>query len=804
MVKLLLIIAWRNFCRDKLTSFIQLSGLVIGIACFILVQLYVDNQKSYNSQFSQAESIYRVNLTRDDKRPQASTTLAFAKALASNFNQVADATRVSRSTISVKHQQNVFSERALYGDSNYFEFFDFELLEGDIHTALNAPDSLVIHQDIAIKYFGRSTGVIGSHLIINGKEHQVTGVVKKTFIPNTMPVTLLIPMENFYRQLPAPDWSERWNYTATVTFAKITNVENISNLALTAGEYYDERAKGLSSYKKRRVTFQPLLEIYLDNNTTSSLVTPSSEVMVNVFSIISIMILVLACVNFTNLSTAAAMRRGKDVGVKKALGASKSQLITQYLLEAILLTSVATSCSILVVDLFMPGFNLLMSSNISFVLSLPMTLQLVGLTLLVAILAGSYPAFYLSHLSPAHVLKGLVSSSKSGNLLRQGLIILQFGIAAFLLVSSLIVNGQMQFIKDMPQGFDRENVIIVSRGENIFDAFKSQAIRHPDVISTTMSHTVPTKATRTSNTVRRADDISIEIWSGNNPVSYDFFQTFGIKMLAGRDFSPAYVNDAYKENKDDWQSSKGKIIINKTLATTLGYSPEEAVGQMITLGGGNDGLHNHQIIGVVEDSHYVNAKNTVPPMTYELSAAPQDRPLRWVAIRLKAGSNLQSVKELEQLWLNLDGSLAFKYNWLSDLFSASYRNENQQTQLLNVFTLLAIMVTAIGLFGLAAFNTQRRVKEIAVRKILGANTPQLCFMLVNQFSNLVVLANIVAFPAAYFLMRYWLNSFIYRIEMPYSAFILSGFFSLIIAYVTVMVIAYRAATAPPVDSLSCE
>jgi len=805
VLKLLLIVAWRNFCRDKITSFIQLSGLVIGLACFILIQLYVNNQESYNTQFTDAQSIYRINLIRDENKPQAATPLRLSQELTSNFQQIDDATRVASNDISVKHSQNIYAERALFVDKNYFSFFDFELLEGDIHTALNAPDSLVLHEDMAIKYFSRSTGVLGNRLTINGKEHQITAIIRKNNTPHTMPLTLILPIENYFSLLPSKAWETRWNYNSTVTFAKIANKSSIENLTRAVSDYYDERAKGSSSFKTNRVIIEPLLDVYLNNETTYSLIPPGSAVMVTVFGIIALMILLLACVNFTNLSTAAAMRRGKDVGVRKALGASKQQLVVQYLLEAVLLTSVASAISLCVVELFLPSFNILMNTEMEFTFSASMTLQLISLTLWVAIAAGSYPAFYLSNLSPAHVLKGLVSTSMAGNLLRQGLIILQFGIAAFLLVSSLIVNWQMQFVKDMPQGFDRENVVVVHRGADIYNSFKTQLASHPDVISITMSHTVPTKPTRTSNIVRPVNDISSEIWVGSNPVSYDFFQTFGIKLLSGRDFSKTYVNDIYVENESDWQASTGKLIINQSLATTLGWSPEEAIDQMVTLGGGGgDGLHNHQIIAVVEDSHYINAKNAIPPMIYVLSGQPRDLSLRWTSIRLKAGASLQTVKEIEQVWLGLDGNLAFKYNWLSDLFSASYRNENQQTELLNIFTLLAILVTAIGLFGLAAFNTQRRVKEIAVRKIIGASTSQLCFMLVNQFSRLVLLANIIALPIAYWLMRDWLNGFIYRIDMPYSAFILSGIFSLVIAYITVIMIAYRAATAKPVDSLSCE
>jgi len=804
VIKLLFIVAWRNFCRDKLTSSIQLLGLIIGISSFVLIHLYVDHQKSYNTAFSDAKDIYRVNLIRGENKPQAQVPLRLAKELTQNFTEVEDATRVSPSNVSIKHQQSVYSERVLYGDVNYFSFFDFQLIEGDINTALDAPDSLVLHQDLAIKYFSSTTGVIGKRLIINGKAHQVTGVIQKPTIPTTMPLTMILPMVNFYGQISRPEWIDAWNFNATRTYVKIRQPSAINALTQRISDYYDSRAKGLSSFKTNRVTIQPLLDIYLDNITTKSLTPPSSAVMVMVFSIIALMILLLACVNFTNLSTAAAMRRGKDVGVRKALGASKRQLMGQYLSEAVMLSAIACLFSVALVYLCLPAFNQLMNVDIIFSVTFSQLLQLLALSLLVGILAGSYPAFYLSHLSPAHVLKGLMTTSTAAVFLKQALIILQFAIATFLLVSSLVVNWQMKYINTMEQGFEREGVIVVSRGDSIYNAFKSQILRHPDVISVTMSHTVPTKATRTSNTVRRLDDISNEIRVGNNPVSLDFFKTYGIQLLSGRVFSNVYINDAYQENTTDWQSSKGKLVINQTLAASLGWSAEEAVGQILTLGGGQDGLHNHQVIGVVADSHYVNVKNIVDPMTYVLAEQPKDLALRWTSIRLKKAANVNSLNDIKEIWLGLSPELAFKYDWVVDLFDSSYRNENQQTDLLNLFSLLAVVVTAIGLFGLAAFTTQRRVKEIAIRKILGASTRQLCFMLVNQFSSLVIIANVISLPLAYLLMRDWLNNFIYRIDMPYSAFMISTAFSLVIAYITVMVIAYRAATAKPVNSLHCE
>ncbi|WDE07394.1 ABC transporter permease [Thalassomonas viridans] len=805
MVKLFFIVAWRNLCREKLITAIQLLGLAIGIACFILIRLYVGHEQSYNRMFTGAADIYRLDLVRDQNRPQALTPMRLGNELKQNFDDVLDATRLSSSRISIKHQQGVYSERALFVDSNYFRFFDFDFIEGDPHTALNGPASLVLPQALAIKYFGRDTGIIGKSLTISGVDHQVTGVLKKPESPTSLPQRLLLANERFVElALANPAWEMAWTFNATVTFVRLVPGAETASLQANISDFYQQRAAGLSSYKSYRLNVEALTDLHLYTDTSRTLMPPGSGVMVTAFGIIAVMILLLACVNFTNLSTAAAMRRGKDVGVRKALGASKRQLIVQYLSEAVLQTSLAGVLALLLAWAVLPYFNQLMEVNIVFDFTLSALADLLLLTLAVGVIAGLYPAFYLSKLAPALVLKGVANSSAAGVMLRQGLIVFQFAIAALLLVASLGVNWQMSYIQNMPQGYDREGVIVINRGADIYNTFKNQLLRHPEVAAVTMSHTVPTKATRTSNVVRRADNLDDEIQVGSNPVSYDFFATYGINILAGRDFSREFSNDAYRENEQDWKSSLGKIIINQTLARALGWTAGEAVGQMITLGGGDDGLHNHQVIAVVEDSHYISVKTAVPAMIYVLSGEPQDLSLRWTSVRFKGAVNARVLSELEQIWLSLAPDQAFTYDWIAAEFASLYRSESKQRQLLNVFTLLAVVVTAIGLFGLAAFNTRRRVKEIAIRKILGAGTAQLCFMLVNQFSLLVLLANLLVMPLAWYLLRDWLNGFIYRIDMPYGAFALSALFSLLIAYITVMVIAYRAANATPVDALQYE
>ncbi|WP_281561340.1 ABC transporter permease [Thalassomonas sp. RHCl1] len=805
MVKLFFIVAWRNLCREKLITAIQLAGLAIGIACFILIRQYVAHEQSYNLSFSQAENIYRLDLIRDQNRPQALTPLRLGDELTQNFDDILASTRISRSRVTVKHQQGVYSQRVQFVDSNYFEFFDFDFIEGDPLTAMSGPSSLVLPEEAAIKYFASDTGIIGKTLTVNGVEFQVTGVVKKPAFAHTMAETMLLPGERFNEfALANPDWADSWTFNATVTFVKLARGAQAASLQANISDYYQQRAAGLSSYKSYWLNLEGLTKLHLYTDTSRTLIPQGSGVMVTAFSIIAVMILLLACVNFTNLATAAAMRRGKDVGVRKSLGASKLQLVVQYLSEAVLQTTLAGLLALVLVWGALPYFNQLMDVNLSFEFSAVLLVELLLLTSIVGVVAGLYPAFYLSSLSPALVLKGVVNSSPVGVMLRQGLIVFQFAIAALLLVASLGVNWQMSYIQNMPQGYDREGVIVINGGADIYNTFKNQLLRNPDVAAVTMSHTVPTKATRTSNVVRRADNVNDEIQVGSNPVSYDFFTTYGIQILAGRDFSRDFSNDAYRENERDWKSSTGSIIINETLATALGWGAEQAVGKMLTLGGGDDGLHNHQVIAVVEDSHYISVKTAVPAMIYVLSGEPQELSLRWLSVRFKGAADASLLGELEQTWLSLSPDQAFTYDWITAEFSSLYRNESRQSQLLNVFTLIAVVVTAIGLFGLAAFNTRRRVKEIAIRKILGAGTAQLCFMLVNQFSVLVVLANVLVLPLAYWLLRDWLNGFIYRIDMPYSAFVLSTLFSLLVAYVTVMVIAYRAANATPVDALQYE
>jgi len=804
MLKLFLTMAYRNLLRDRLTSAIQIIGLAIGISCFLLIQHYVAYELSFNSQFSHANEIYRVDLIRDENKPQALTPLRLSQELIDNFDDISDATRISAATISINVDASMYAERALFVDKNFFEFFDFPLIEGDTHTALNAPNSVILFQNLAHKYFGGTENVIGKTLTINGNEYLVTGVIKEANVPHTIPTTMLLPIKRYFDLLPNAQWISLWNFNATVTFAKVANSNLMTEVTQRVSEYYDKRAKGLSSYKSNRVQFEPLTNVHLNNQTSRSLVPPGSESMIVAFQIIGMLILFLACVNATSLGTVSAMRRGKDVGVRKAIGAGKLQLVCQYLIEAIMVTLMAAFIAIGLIKLCLPWFNQLMNVELTFVLNTNMLTELLLLVVIVGGAAGIYPAFYLSNMSTAMVLKGVIDTSKGSLLLRRGLIVIQFAITAFLLVASFVVNWQMTYVENMPLGFERQNVIVVNRGAEIYDFFKTRALQLPGVSSVTMSHTVPTKATRTSHNVRLTSDMTNEIWVGNNPISFDFFQTFGIKVIAGRDFSKAYANDGYFEDKTDISKSKGKLIVNETLALQLGWQPEQAIGQVVVLGNVNEGLHHHEIIGVVEDTHYINAKNVVPPMTYVLSAQPQDLSLRWLSVRLGEQQRDETIKALAQIWQILDSNAAFKYDWLASLFDANYRNESLQLTLLNILTILAIIVMAIGVFGVAAFTTQRRVKEIAVRKILGASNQRLCFMLINQFTLLIILANALAMPLVYGQVRSWLNGFVYRIDVPISAFVIAFVVSIAIAYFTILVIAFKAISAKPVNALAIE
>nr|WP_275442729.1 ABC transporter permease [Pseudoalteromonas sp. OOF1S-7] len=792
---------WRNMLRSKRTTAIQLLSLIIGLTCFMLIQLYVSHQYSFNTQFKNAEKIYRVNLLRDDNRPQTLTPLRLAEELTSNFPQVSDTTRISVSTISVRKASGVFAERALFVDENFFSFFDYSLIEGDVHTALQAPDKVVLHEAQALKYFSRSTQIIGEQLNINGKSYQVSAVIKSSVTPSTIPNEIILPIQNYFQQLPNERWQTLWNFNATITFAKITQATAIEPLTASVSDYYQQRVEGLSSYKRYRVMFEPLLDVYLNATATRSLIPPGSREMVDTFVLVSYMLLILACINFTNLATAASLRRAREVGVKKALGASPNQLALHYLIESFFITLLALGTAVLFCVILLDTFNQLLGAQITFTLTFKHILTLVFTLLCVTLLAGGYPAVFLSRMNAALVLKGVVDTGYGATLFRRILMIIQFIIATLLLIASTVVSHQMHHLSTMAQGYDRDNVLIINRSATLYQAFKRQVSRFDDVLSLSMSHTIPTKATRTSAVVRTNDAPGNEIWVGNNPVSYDYFRTMGITLLSGRVFQRQFPGDPYFEDNQNTENTRGNLIINATLAAKLDTDPHKVIGRFLTLGSVSEGLHRHQVIGVVEDTHHVDASQRVPPMIYVLSENPEDLALRWMAIRLKAGFNQDVLRQLEQTWLALDSSKAFKYEWLAGLFEAQYHNQAQHLQLLELFTLIAMVMSVAGLYAVASFTLLQSLKEIAIRQIMGAKNWQIYGLFQLRFGILVLFATLIALPIAFILLSDWLNQYIYRIELPVSVFVISALACLALAGVTVQVVAWKAVRSRPVDIL---
>ncbi|MCO7191179.1 ABC transporter permease [Pseudoalteromonas sp. XMcav2-N-2] len=801
MISLLLTMTWRNMWRSKRTAVIQLLSLVIGLTCFMLIQLYVSHQHNFNAHFKNAENIYRINLIRDDNRPQTLTPLRLAEELTSNFPEVTEVTRISVSTISISNASGVFAERALFVDENFFSFFDYTLIEGDVHTALQAPDKVVMHEAQALKYFSRSTQVIGERLNINGKPYQVSAVIRYSGAPSTIPNEIILPIQNYFQQLPNERWQTLWNFNATITFAKITQATAIPSLTANISDYYQQRVEGLSSYKRYRVMFEPLLDVYLNATATRSLIPPGSQEMVNTFVLVSFMLLTLACINFTNLATAASLRRAREVGVKKALGASPSQLALHYLIESLFITLLALGAALALTALLLGAFNQLMGAQITLSLTFEHAFTLILTLLCVTLLAGGYPALFLSRMNAALVLKGVVDTGHGATLFRRILMVIQFIIATLLLIASTVVSQQMDHLSTMVQGYDRENVLIINRGATVYQDFKRQVSRYDDVISLSMSHTIPTKATRTSAIVRTHEAPGNEIWVGNNPVSYDYFRTMGIALLSGRVFTRQSPGDPYFEDEQNTANTRGNLIINATLAARLNADPNNVIGRYLTLGSVSEGLHRHQIIGVVEDTHHVDASQHVPPMVYILSEKPEDLALRWIAIRLKAGFNPDVLQQLEQTWLELDSSKAFKYEWLASLFDAQYHNQAQHLQLLKLFTLIAMVMSVTGLYAVASFTLLQSLKEIAIRQIMGAKNWQIYGLFQLRFGVLVLLATLIALPIAFILLTDWLNQYVYRIELPVSVFAVSSFACLALAGITVQMVAFNAVRSRPVETL---
>ncbi len=787
MIKNYFKIAWRNITRYKAFSAINIIGLSIGMACSIFILLWVQNERSYDTFHENADNIYRVTANVSDFHIAVSPS-PIGPAVTTLFPQVKSFVRLNGPASHVFSLDNhQFEEKnTFYVDSNFLSFFSFPLLKGDAATALLQPDAIVITETIAKKYFGNNDPIGNTVKMDNLGNRIVTGVLKNVPANSHLQFDCLMPMSAIAqtnRDLRDERW-DNFNFYTYLLFDKSNKGDRIAGITNQLNELYKTRESSLNVL----FAFEPLKDIHLHSNLEADFPGRGNAQYVKIFFVIAIFILLVACINFMNLATARSARRAKEVGLRKVVGATRRQLVFQLMGESILFASLSLIVAILLVWLLLPLFNQLAGKEITIDLfSGNVLLSLLLIVIVTGIVAGSYPALFLSGFQPSAILKGSLKS-KGGNLVfRNSLVVLQFVIAIALLAGTIIVYQQLSYIRHMNLGFDKANVLYIPmKGElwNKTGALKAELAQNPLTSDFAFAGNLPVSLT--------TGTINVD-WDGKDPQSQVLFPNMGadenllkvldLKIAAGRYFSKEFKGDS------------ANYVINEKAAMTMGFSsPADAVGKTFTLWGTRG-----QIVGIVKDFNFKPVQHAIEPLVFFYNS-----PARMIVVRTQPGKTDATINALEKISLSLNPSFPFSFGFLDDELNKQYRGEQQMGSLFNVFAIIAILISCIGLYGLSAFMAEMRIKEIGIRKALGASVSSIVYLLSSGFARLLLIATLIAIPLAWYVLHSWLEGFVYRIDIGWIVFAAAAFTALIIAGLTISYESIKAARAAPVKSLRSE
>ncbi|MBA4053825.1 MAG: hypothetical protein C0490_03860 [Marivirga sp.] len=806
MVKNYLKIALRFMMRQKGFSVINISGLTIGITCSLLIILYIQDELSYDRFHPDAERIFRVgfNGTLEGKKfSSAQTGTPVSKALQKEIAEIESVIRLaSWATFPVRYQAKAFTEdKMLLADSNFFRFFNFKLIEGHPDTVLNDQGKLVITESAAKRYFGYTgkgdKGPIGKSLMLaQGYPVKVSGIAEDPPANSHFHFTMVLSLNS---------WDEantgNWITGRVVTYFKLrpdVPVEAASdkfNILIEKNVSHEldqldhiDMAEFKSRGNDLQFFAQPLTDIHLQSQLSDEIEMNGDIQYIYIFGSVALLITMLACINFMNLSTARSASRAKEVGVRKTVGAQYGKLIFQFLLESYFYVVIAIFLSLFLIMVFLPILNLFAQKQIRFgILFHP--LFIVGqiiFTLLVGLLAGSYPAFYLTHFNPIEVLKGQLRAKLRSYGIRNVLVVFQFVISTVLIIATLIVYLQLRFIQKANIGFDKTNVINLLHTKNLGKngkVFKDELLRHPEISAASYANRLPPNVEWQS--VFREVDSTKEYFMAVYEMDADHLETMRYAMADGRFFSAVNPSDT------------NTIILNETAAKSLHL--KEFKGKKIVTNYDHDG-RKREVIGIVKDFNFQSFKVPVQPMAVVMGPEPN-----WeMAIRITKGNADVKLGLIETFWKKYAPGAPFQYTFLDKNFEAKHRMEKRLGQVSAVFTALVIFIACLGLFGLAAFTAEQRTKEIGIRKVLGASVNDVVIMINKDFLKPVLLANLIAWPLAGWIMYIWLQQFAYRIAFPWWVFIISAVVTLSIALVSISLQTHRAARGNPVKSLRNE
>lgn len=813
MLKNYLKIFFRNIIRYKGYSFINLTGLAAGIACCVLIMFYVQDELSYDRYHEKHDRIYRVErrgVFKGHPFHVPVTAHPTGPALENDFGQIIHAVRLFPRQVVMKNWNNHrFQETAFFADDSLFKTFTFPLLKGTADSALKEPNSVVLSEKMSEKYFN-SKNTLGQTLSVDWGEHsmdlKVTGILKKiphnshfksdifisystlsaligeelhTWLNNSVYTYLLLPEKGAAKELQTqfPAFLEKhMGKTARKFFGKDIDISSIIRFYL-----------------------RPITDIHLYSTIEWEIEPQGSIKSVYVFTAIAFFVLLIACINFMNLSTARSANRAREVGLRKTVGANRGLLIKQFIGESVFLTILAGIIAILLVELLLPAYNNFSGKELSnVILSQPLSLLVfLGLLLFVGFISGSYPAFFLSSFQPVKVLKGVTTSKadRRSLLLRKVLVVFQFAISIFLIIGTLIVLKQMNYVKNRNLGFDKEQVLVLRTRDqalaNKNDAFKAELLKNPNILQVAASSNIPGSRAFSDQGIIREGMSNDEFKSiCFFDIDEDFIPLLGIEMVGGRNYSKDFPSD-----------QEDGFIINEAAMRAFGWdSPDEAVGERLVQPLDIDKFHKRTIVGIVKDFHFKSLHQKIEPLLFYMNP----KSVSYISIKLKTNDISSTMAHIREKWAEFSPAYTFEYFFFDRHFDRLYRSEERMHTLFKFFTALAIFISCLGLFGLASFTTQQRTKEVGIRKVLGASVANVFIHLSKEFIFWVALANLIAWPVAYFFMSKWLQNFAYKTGMGIGIFILSGLIGLAIALLTVSYQSVKAALAKPVEALKYE
>lgn len=795
MLRNLIKIAFRNLLKDKAYSAINILGLTIGITCSLFLLMYIMDEMSYDKYHAKAENIYRI--TTDVKEPDNAftwriTQRPLAAEIRHNYPEVLNSVRFDNTARRLYRNGDLqFYEDGIYlTDSTVFDMFSYEFIAGDPSSALDEPFSLVLTESTAKKYFADPSEAINQTLINDQNEtFRITGVIRD------VPRNSHFRFDGLMSSSSRAQYTGSWGNFGTTTYIELPEGYDPAKMQPVFDKIVAEHVSPVFDQYGVKVKYnlQPILSIHLYSKIADEVSEGGDISYIYIFSAVAIFMILIACINYMNLATARSAGRAKEVGLRKVMGSARAQLIAQFLTESVVVTIIALMISLALIYLTLPFFNTLANKQLpfSYVLETPVLLSLLGLIVFTGIIGGSYPAFYLSGFSPLSVLKGRLASKGGSLLFRKALVVTQFALSIFMLISTLVVFDQLNYLRDKDLGFNKENVVRMDVNGRVTQPQMNEltaALRRVEsVISIGRADTSPGRGIakgifKVEDAEGKMVDRGVDLYGAD----YDYLDAMGMKVVLGRGFS--------KDNPGDTSFA---VIVNESMVSRMGW--KDPIGKRFAADG--DNTFNRQVVGVIKDYNQNSLYDEIEPLMILLDPNPHT-----VFVRLGAGDQRVAINELEKQWKQVFPDQPFEFAFLDADLDSQYQADEKRSQIFTAFSGLTILIACLGLLGLAAYTTERRTKEIGVRKVIGAGVNGLVLLVSKEFFVLVALGTMLAFPAAWFFTDRWLQNFAYRIQLgdEWGTFVISALMAFVITMITVGYHVVRAAVSNPVNALRNE